>query len=41
MRPRCACEEARRFISFVGSSSDGHDLIEGSLVAMNLDCYNL
>ena len=24
MRPHCACEEVRRFVAFVGSSSDGH-----------------
>ena len=40
MRPRRSCEEVRRFVSFVGSSSDGHDLIGGQLVAMNLDLYN-
>ena len=39
MHPSRSCEEVRRFVSFVGSSSDGHDLIGGPLVTMNLDRY--
>ena len=40
MRPCRACEEKRRFIAFVGSSSDNRDQSEGPWIAINCDHYN-
>ena len=40
MRPCRACEEKRRFIAFVGSSSDDHDKSRGPLITINHDRYN-
>ena len=40
MHPRCACEEVRHLIAFVGSSSDGLDDLMIPLIAINLDRYN-
>ena len=40
MRPRRSCEEKRRLIAFVGSSSDGLDDLMSPSIAINLDRYN-
>ena len=40
MHPRRECEEKRRFIAFIGSSSDDHDKLRGPLITINRDHYN-
>ena len=40
MHPRRLCEEKRRLIAFVGSSSDGLDDLMSPPILINLDHYN-